>query len=106
MKDFKFLFEKYALKQHRPEWTIHKYLSKIHGQIAFDIGAYHGQYAAVFAKHFSQVLAFEPDPDSAKYIEGLNCPNIRVYQMALSDVEGEMPLYKYDGLFCPGMMEN
>jgi FkbM family methyltransferase len=105
LKDFKFLFEKFLLNQHRPEWQIQKFLGKIHGNIAFDIGAYHGQYAKLFSKRFQHVFAFEPDPEAAKFIEALDRPNIRVYQMALSDVEGEIPLYRYEGLFCPGLME-
>ncbi|HEX9240421.1 MAG TPA: FkbM family methyltransferase [Candidatus Bathyarchaeia archaeon] len=106
MKDFRFLFEKYALGQHRrPEWQIQKFLSKFHGKIAFDIGAYHGQYAKLFSKRFDQVYAFEPDREAAEFLSSLRLSNVLIYQMALSDRNGDELLYRYDGLFCPGIME-
>lgn len=107
MKDYRFLFEKYVLGQHRPEWQIQKYLSKIHGRIAFDIGAYHGQYSKVFTKHFQEVFAFEPDPNAAQFLESLRIRNLHVYELALSDMEySAAPLYRYDGLFCPGILDS
>jgi len=71
------------------------------GQVFVDAGAYHGWYAITASRivgDFGRALAFEPNPDAhavlVRNVELSRCPNLRVFEAALADAEGEAWLYK------------
>ena len=75
----------------------HHMIRDISGEVALDIGANIGSYTLHLARRFHSVTAFEPSKVHCKILR-LNVrlnrlDNVRVEEAALSDVEGEMPLY-------------
>lgn len=80
-----------------PGIEFHQLLSGLTGQVAIDIGANIGSYTLPLARKFEDVTAFEPSETHNKILRmniSLNgLRNVHVYQIALSDVTGEVPLY-------------
>jgi FkbM family methyltransferase len=79
----------------------HDRIRNLSGRVAVDIGANIGSYTIPLAKRFQGVTSFEP---SHKYCRVLrlnialnNLENVSVYEMALSDLAGMMPLYDRHG---------
>ncbi|MDM7998657.1 MAG: FkbM family methyltransferase [Dehalococcoidia bacterium] len=75
------------------------------GMTVLDIGANEGYYSMLSAKAMhdkGRVLAFEPDPDNARWlrknieVNGYQC--IQVHEYALSDNEGEVTFYPAGGV--------
>ena len=98
MKDWKFLFEKYLLRKHPPlEPQVWKELSRIKGGLFVDVGANVGSYSVRLSSHFTRVYAFEPNPNVLpalrKRIEDKARHNITIFQMALSDTDGQAEFY-------------
>lgn len=58
------------------------------GRNAVDVGANRGVYAYWIAKRATEVDAFEPQPDLARYIRRARLRNVRVHEIALSDQAG------------------
>lgn len=75
------------------EINIIKYFSK--GGQALDIGGNIGVYSFYMLKHFNKVTAFEPIPDFYNNLKKMfsNNNNYSVYNIALSDKEGEATIY-------------
>jgi FkbM family methyltransferase len=67
-------------------------LHKIPCPIIFDVGANEGQSIAKYSQWFDkyQITAFEPSPNSFKFIQAQfgNNPNIQLEQLAVGDSEG------------------
>lgn len=93
MPDFKFLFEKYVLRQHRAKYTpdepnVRKALIQIRGNVFVDIGANRGYYCKLLRSNFKKIVAFEPDslviPKSAD----------EIYRVALTDHTGYIQFYR------------
>lgn len=62
--------------------------------ITFDIGANRGKYTRIMAERASKVLAFEPDPRSAKHLrDTVSLPNVEVVAVAVSDRAGSVDFY-------------
>ncbi|MGI9569003.1 MAG: FkbM family methyltransferase [Desulfobulbia bacterium] len=62
--------------------------------VAMDIGANHGSYTDALCKKFASVHAFEPLPNNMKVLhEKVTMPNVRLHQMAIGKVNGNMKLY-------------
>jgi len=66
-------------------------------RIAVDVGAHYGAYT-YWLQRYAQTIAIEPLPDCANFIRTA-FPNVRIYEVALSDVngEGQMDLECDDG---------
>lgn len=80
-----------------PGVEFHELIENLTGQTAIDVGANIGSYTLPLAKRFARVSAFEPSRDHCRILR-LNLKlnklqNVRVYQMALSDVSGSTSLY-------------
>jgi FkbM family methyltransferase len=79
----------------------HDRVTNISGEVAVDVGANIGSYTLPLARNFRNVVAFEPSHtycDVLRRNVALNgLRNVRVYQMALSDVDGQVPLYVRHG---------
>lgn len=65
------------------------------GAVVYDIGAHYGYYTLLSSKfvgHNGQVISFEPSPGNLvklrRHISLNNCENVRVLELAVSDVEG------------------
>jgi FkbM family methyltransferase len=67
--------------------------------VALDIGANIGNHALMFSRYFGQVVAFEPNPPTFKFLEGnilLNgTENIVALPIGLSDQNAELSFYDY-----------
>lgn len=62
-------------------------------RLAIDVGASWGLYTFLLQRCASAVVAFEPNPQKAKYLrEFFRNSNVVVHQMALSDSPGEVEL--------------
>ena len=80
----------------------HQLVNGLTGETALDIGANIGSYTIPMAKRFRDVTAFEPSRAHNRVlrlnIKLNNLRNVHVYEVALSDVTGTMPLYnRYGG---------
>jgi FkbM family methyltransferase len=62
------------------------------GDLTIDIGANLGVYAYELARLTGRVLAFEPNPDLAKLLKAVRPRGAAIYQVALSDTDGEAEL--------------
>lgn len=94
MKDWKFLFEKYALRQHNNSYEpeARKQLSRIYGNLFVDVGANAGMYCRILQSHFNRIIAFEPNPNGYTYPS-----NVELRPIALSDMIGESSFYLNTG---------
>jgi FkbM family methyltransferase len=70
------------------------------GQVAVDIGCHKGAYTYWMRRRVGpsgSVFAFEPQPRQIEYLRGafsaMCYDNVEIIPMAVSDVEGELPLY-------------
>ncbi len=76
-------------------------VSSLTGQAAIDVGANIGSYTLPLASRFEEVTSFEPSRALNKVLRlnvklnGLR--NVHIYEVALSDVTGTMPLYIRQG---------
>ena len=72
---------------------VHKLCDK--DKISIDVGVFRGVYSYLLSPHSSEVLGFEANPVMFKYLD-LNLRkiinNIKLYNMALSDSEGDADL--------------
>jgi FkbM family methyltransferase len=98
VKDWKFLFEKYVLREHPPlEPQVWKELNRVRGGLFVDVGANVGTYSIRLSSHFRRVYAFEPNPNVLpslrKRIEERSRGNITVFPVALSDSNGQAEFY-------------
>jgi len=64
--------------------------------VLFDIGAHFGESVTYLRELFpeSQILSFEPDPDSFGTLSSQRIPDVRYYNLAFCDRDGEMAFYK------------
>lgn len=66
-------------------------------ELILDVGANKGLYADSIAKvcQNAEIILFEPASENVKHLKGLKAfgDNVTIIQCALSDVEGEFPLY-------------
>lgn len=96
MTDWKFIFEKWILGQHRPQYEseVMRALKKISGDLFVDIGANVGIYSKALSKNFRKVYAFEPNPS-----HGLDdLPrNVTVFRCALGNEDAERDFYIFKG---------
>ncbi|WP_342359618.1 FkbM family methyltransferase [Terrarubrum flagellatum] len=60
---------------------------------AIDVGANLGLYCELLAPLFKRVIAFEPQPDLAKYLKRVLPKNVEVHQLALSNAIGEADIH-------------
>jgi FkbM family methyltransferase len=60
--------------------------------IAVDVGANWGAYAYPMAKHFREVIAFEPNSDLTELLAGARLSNVTIAHKALSATEGMLTL--------------
>lgn len=58
------------------------------GGIVVDIGANIGVTASIFGREATEVHAFEPAPRAIPLLRANAPPNVKIYQVALSNVEG------------------
>jgi len=90
LKDWKFIFEKWVLQQHKLppyEPEVKKLLKHQKGNLFVDIGAHKGIYSKMLRKNFKRIISFEPFPTSFQ----------PTYTCALSDREGTFPFYLNTG---------
>jgi FkbM family methyltransferase len=84
-------------RQFAPGIEFHQMIESLTGQAAIDVGANIGSYTLPLASRFKEVTAFEPSEAQNRVlrlnVKLNNMRNVRVYQVALSDVTGTMPLY-------------
>src|SRR5437763_1693752 len=67
--------------------------------LIFDVGANVDQSIELFRRAFSsaRVFAFEPDPDCFRELAGkYDSEQIQLFQIALSNSEGEEELHRYE----------
>ncbi len=64
--------------------------------VIFDVGAHFGQSIDYLKKFFpqSEILSFEPDPDSFQKLSEARLPGVRYFNLALSDRDGEATFYR------------
>lgn len=104
MKDLRFLFEKFVLRQHRLqvdkslEENVRKELCKIRGSVFLDIGANIGMYSLLLRRNFKEIIAVEANrtiyETLCRKVSGRR--NIHPLWSAISDVDGEVSLYQTD----------
>jgi FkbM family methyltransferase len=63
--------------------------------VVFDVGANRGEYAlAVLSiRSDARVVAFEPNPELAEVLLGIDSPHLEIVRAACADAEGETILY-------------
>ena len=102
----KFRYLRRDAPPHNPEdfakgVEFHQRISKSTGRAAIDIGANIGSYTLPLARRFKIVTAFEPNKVHCRLLRlnvSLNkLRNVHVYEVALSDTNGTMPLYIRSG---------
>lgn len=62
------------------------------GTTAIDVGAWWGPWTYWLSWRAGKVIAFEPMPEAARYLERVTPRNVEVVNVALSDCEGEAEL--------------
>ncbi len=84
-----------ALSSQRLEF--HDRIDSLSGMAAIDIGANIGSYTLRLARRFQRITAYEPSPVHCKVLRlnlALNgLRNVHVEEIALSDINGVLPLY-------------
>lgn len=70
-----------------PEIKLLPHLAKPSG-LAIDVGANKGVYLTHMSRHFGRVVAFEPNPELARYLSRAAPRNAEVIGVALSSAEG------------------
>lgn len=90
MKDWRFIFEKWVLRKHRPppfEPKVKWLMKKAYGEVFVDIGCNTGIYSRIAKKRFSRVYSIDPNP---KYHAPM--------QFALSNYNGVGTFYLGNGI--------
>ncbi len=72
--------------------AVWEYLTLVHGNLAFDIGANGGRVSRKLAEHFDTVIACEPAVESYAELVGEAPTNVRTLNVAVSDVTGDIEL--------------
>lgn len=80
-----------AFKRHEPEQALLPALCDP-TRSGLDIGAALGAYSWPMAKFCSRCIAFEPNPDQARYLRQAFGGRVQVENLALSDRDGEIAL--------------
>jgi FkbM family methyltransferase len=104
LTDWKFLFEKYALRKHRPKTGVYgteplvaREIKLFRGNVALDVGAGTGEYTLVMAKKFRSVFAFEPNPERARELRARlkrsDARNVTVIEAAVAERKGSTILW-------------
>jgi FkbM family methyltransferase len=79
----------------------HDKIDFLSGEAAIDVGANIGSYTLPLARRFHEVTSFEPNHTYCKILRLNivlnNLRNVHVYEVALSDQAGVMPLYNRHG---------
>ncbi len=79
------------------EAHVRRAIISLSGDVFWDVGANTGYYALRLAPRFSEVRAFEPNPDAVKILRNriakARIQNVTVEPLALSDVTGTSTLY-------------
>jgi FkbM family methyltransferase len=93
-KDWRFLFEKYILRQH-PEFEpqVRSALKRFSGELGVDVGAHTGVHTRLLARRFKVVYAIEPDPKAVATLYARIPRNVKVLELALSNEEGSTIFY-------------
>ncbi|HVH15530.1 MAG TPA: FkbM family methyltransferase [Candidatus Angelobacter sp.] len=94
MPDWKFLYEKYVQRKHRPftEKAVVKTLKQCRGRLFVDVGANLGFYSILLKNHFEEIYAFEPN--QAHFLKWKEKPpNVKFFPYALCDRNGSADLY-------------
>ena len=97
MTDWKFIFEKWIMRKHRPGYTekkVEKALRKIKGDVFVDVGANVGYYSILLRPNFRKVYAFEPNVDLLNSWEA----DVTKIPCALSNFDGEADFYLGTGI--------
>lgn len=81
------------------KYTREKVLQEVIGSgrvILFDIGAHFGESVTYLRDLFpeSEILSFEPDPESFEKLSAENVPGVRCFNLAFCDRDGEMAFYR------------
>jgi len=80
------------------EHWLERFLPAPGSQLAIDVGANVGNWAAVLADRCSEVHAFEPNPQALHMLRGRLAAraNVRLCEFALGDDVGDLALHLYD----------
>jgi len=106
LDQLKFRYLRRDAPPHNPEdfakgIEFHQRIRRLTGRAAMDIGANIGSYTLPLARRFKVVTAFEPNEVHCRLLRlnvSLNkLRNVRVYEVALSDTDGTMPMYIRSG---------
>lgn len=84
------------LRESGEAYFLKRYLASVGAApTILDVGANRGEYAlAVLAiRPDARVIAFEPNPELADYLDGIGSPNLKVIHAACSDVNEKTTLY-------------
>lgn len=70
-------------------------------KVLLDVGAHVGKYAVRLSRLYWKVLAFEPNPENLKTLyknlELNKCGNVKVFEVAAGDFEGELEIHDMGG---------
>lgn len=77
------------------EPKVSKLLKNIKGKIFVDVGASVGYYTLLLQSNFKNIIAIEPEPNSANKLRKntKEYKNIQILQMAASNINGEITLF-------------
>lgn len=86
------------------ESIVQQFIQRKAGTLFVDVGANHGIHCLNAKETFTRIIAFEPHPGNYEKLHAnlQDVQNIRIYPLAVSNFEGEAPLYLgfYDGTHC------
>jgi FkbM family methyltransferase len=79
------------------ERPVRERLLRMRGETFIDIGASVGYYTVMLSRHFSHVIAVEPNPDAIlklkRNLVRSGVKNVTLFPVAVSDEDGEVTLY-------------
>jgi len=82
---------------YKPSFEKHvkRRLREVKGDVFWDIGAHMGFYSLMMRRNFGRVVAVEPNPETAATLRERTraAGNIEVLEIALSNINGSVPLY-------------
>lgn len=82
----------YSLEDLTDTREIHDLYPRLHGELAFDVGANGGHVANILARQFTQVIALEPSDGPYEYLVEHAAPNVTPLNMAVSAFDGPLAL--------------